>query len=154
MFAGTVADNISLGADIPLEKIRLAAETVQASRFIEKLPEGYDTPLTEYGSNLSTGQRQLLAFSRVVAHDPRILILDEATGSIDTETEQLIQQAIHTLMQDRTAIVIAHRLSTIRNADRILVLNEGRLVEEGSHTQLVERDGLYAALYRLQYQKD
>jgi ATP-binding cassette subfamily B protein len=154
MFAGTVADNISLGADIPLEKIRLAAETVQASRFIEKLPEGYDTPLTEYGSNLSTGQRQLLAFSRVVAHDPRILILDEATGSIDTETEQLIQQAIHTLMQDRTAIVIAHRLSTIRNADRILVLNEGRLVEEGSHTQLVKRDGLYAALYRLQYQKD
>lgn len=154
MFAGTITENISLGTDIPPEKIRLAAETVQASHFIEKLPDGYNTLLTEHGSNLSTGQRQLLAFSRVVAHDPRILILDEATGSIDTETEQLIQQAIYTLMQDRTAIVIAHRLSTIRNADRILVLNEGRLVEEGSHTQLVTKDGLYATLYRLQYRQE
>ncbi len=153
MFAGTIADNISLGADIPMEKIRRAAETVQASHFIEKLPKAYETLLTEQGANLSTGQRQLLAFSRVVAHDPRILILDEATGSIDTETEQLIQQAIQKLMQDRTAIVIAHRLSTIHKADRILVLNEGRMVEEGSHAQLVAMDGLYATLYRLQYQK-
>jgi len=152
MFADTITENIRLGADIPDATIREAAEIVQASRFIDKLPLGYETFLAERGANLSTGQRQLLSFTRVIAHDPRILILDEATGSIDTETERLIQAAIERLMEGRTAIVIAHRLSTIRNADRILVLNEGRLMEEGSHDQLLAQDGLYATLYRLQYQ--
>ncbi|MCF7949759.1 MAG: ABC transporter ATP-binding protein/permease [Spirochaetia bacterium] len=153
MFAGTIEDNIKLGADIPHRQVRRAAETVQAAPFIEQLPQGYESELKESGANLSTGQRQLLAFSRVVAHDPRILILDEATGSIDTETEQLIQAAIEKLMQGRTAIVIAHRLSTIRNADRILVLNDGQLAESGRHDELLARDGLYATLYRLQYQQ-
>jgi len=152
MFAETITENIRLGADIPEKIIRKAAETVQAAHFIEQLPRGYDTYLSERGANLSTGQRQLLSFTRVIAHDPRILILDEATGSIDTETERLIQAAIERLMEGRTAIVIAHRLSTIQHADRILVLNEGRLVEEGNHDQLLARDGLYATLYRLQYQ--
>lgn len=153
MFAGSIEENIRLGADIPHDKVRRAAETVQAAPFIEQLPQAYESELKESGANLSTGQRQLLAFSRVIAHDPRILILDEATGSIDTETEQLIQAAIEKLMQGRTAIVIAHRLSTIRNADRILVLNEGRLAESGRHDELLARDGLYATLYRLQYQQ-
>jgi len=153
MFAGSIEENIRLGADIPHDKVRRAAETVQAAPFIEQLPQAYESELKESGANLSTGQRQLLAFSRVIAHDPRILILDEATGSIDTETEQLIQAAIEKLMQGRTAIVIAHRLSTIRNADRILVLNDGQLAESGRHDELLARDGLYATLYRLQYQQ-
>lgn len=153
MFAGSVEENIRLGADIPFAAVKQAAETVQAASFIERLPESYAAELKESGANLSTGQRQLLAFSRVIAHDPRILILDEATGSIDTETEQLIQTAIEKLMQGRTAIVIAHRLSTIRHADRILVLNDGRLAESGRHEDLLAQDGLYAALYRLQYQQ-
>jgi ATP-binding cassette subfamily B protein len=124
---------------------------VRADRFIEQLSDSYDTVLREGGANLSTGQRQLLSFSRVIAQDPQILILDEATGSIDTETEVLIQEAINTIMSGRTSIVIAHRLSTIRHADRILVLNEGQLVESGSHEELLREDGLYATLYRLQY---
>jgi ATP-binding cassette subfamily B protein len=151
LFADSVMENIRLGADIPEEKVRRAAETVRADRFIRKLPEEYDTVLREGGANLSTGQRQLISFSRVLSQDPKILILDEATGSIDTETEVLIQEAINTIMAGRTSIVIAHRLSTIRHADRILVLNEGRLVESGSHEELLREDGLYATLYRLQY---
>ena len=153
MFAGSIEENIRLGADIPHDTVRRAAETVQAAPFIEQLPRAYESQLKESGANLSTGQRQLLAFSRVIAHDPRILILDEATGSIDTETEQLIQAAIEKLMQGRPPIVIAHRLSTIRNADRILVLNDGQLAESGRHDELLARDGLYATLYRLQYQQ-
>ncbi len=151
LFADTVEENIRLGTDIPHEKIREAARTVRADRFIRNLPEGYNTVLHEAGANLSTGQRQLIAFSRAIAHDPRVLILDEATGSIDTETEVLIQEAINRLTEKRTSIVIAHRLSTIREADRILVLNEGRLIEQGSHEELLRSGGLYATLYSLQY---
>ncbi|MFW6343365.1 MAG: ABC transporter ATP-binding protein, partial [Sediminispirochaetaceae bacterium] len=151
LFADTVEENIRLGTDIPDETIRQAARTVRAEGFIEKLPEGYNTVLHEGGSNLSTGQRQLIAFSRAIAHDPRVLILDEATGSIDTETEALIQDAIDRLTEKRTSIVIAHRLSTIREADRILVLSEGRLVEQGTHEDLLKSGGLYATLYSLQY---
>ena len=151
LFADTVLENIRLGADISEEEVRQAAETVRADRFIRRFPEGYHTELHEGGANLSTGQRQLLSFSRVLAQDPKVLILDEATGSIDTETEVLIQEAINTIMAGRTSIVIAHRLSTIRHADRILVLGEGKLLESGSHEELLREDGLYATLYRLQY---
>jgi ATP-binding cassette subfamily B protein len=151
LFADTVQENIRLGMDISPEEVRRSARTVRADRFIEQLSDSYDTVLREGGANLSTGQRQLLSFSRVIAQDPQILILDEATGSIDTETEVLIQEAINTIMSGRTSIVIAHRLSTIRHADRILVLNEGQLVESGSHEELLREDGLYATLYRLQY---
>jgi ATP-binding cassette subfamily B protein len=125
---------------------------VQADSFISQLPEGYDTRLTEGASNISTGQRQLLSFARILAHDPRIIIMDEATSNIDTETEQLIQQAVETVMENRTALVIAHRLSTIKNADRIMVLSRGELVELGTHDELIELRGIYFNLYRLQYQ--
>ena len=154
LFADTVAENIRLGTGISDEKVRGSAETVRADGFIRNLPKGYETVLHESGSNLSTGQRQLIAFSRAVAHDPKVLILDEATGSIDTETENLIQEAIDRLMERRTSIVIAHRLSTIREADRILVLNEGNLVEQGSHEKLLQSGGLYATLYSLQYMRE
>ena len=154
LFADTVEENIRLGTDISDKKVRSSAETVRADGFIRSLPKGYETILHESGSNLSTGQRQLIAFSRAVAHDPKVLILDEATGSIDTETENLIQEAIDRLMERRTSIVIAHRLSTIREADRILVLNEGQLVEQGSHEKLLQSGGLYATLYSLQYMRE
>ena len=119
--------------------------------FINRLPDRYDHELHERGATLSQGQRQLLSFARAVAFEPRIFVLDEATANIDTETEVLIQQAIDNLMKGRTAIVIAHRLSTVRNVDRILVLNHGRIVEEGSHQQLLRKRGLYYKLYQLQY---
>ncbi|MFO7850328.1 MAG: ABC transporter ATP-binding protein [Spirochaetia bacterium] len=154
LFADTVEENIRLGTDISADTIREAARTVRADGFIKKLSEGYNTVLRETGSNLSTGQRQLIAFSRAIAHDPRVLILDEATGSIDTETEALIQEAIDRLTERRTSIVIAHRLSTIREADRILVLSEGRLVEQGTHEDLLQSGGLYSALYSLQYREN
>lgn len=153
LFAASIRENISLGKAIPDEEIRRAAETVQASGFIEALPDGYDTILTERGSNLSTGQRQLLAFARVVAQNPRVIVLDEATGSVDTETEKLIQEAMNRLTEKRTSIVIAHRLSTIQHADRILVLSGGRLVETGKHEELLGKEGVYANLYRLQYKE-
>ncbi len=151
LFSSTVEDNIRLGSDIPAERLQEAIRLVQADGFIEALPEGLKTPLTERGANLSMGQRQLLSFARVLAHDPDVLILDEATGNIDTETEKLIQEALARLLRDRTSLVIAHRLSTIRNADRILVLHKGRLVEEGTHEELLARGGLYRTLYRMQF---
>jgi len=152
LFNGTIAQNIRLGNDaLTDEQIRHACETVHAAPFIERLEGGYDAEVRERGSNLSVGQKQLLAFARALATDPDILILDEATSSIDTETEGLIQDALHKLMETRTAIVIAHRLSTIREADRILCLHHGRLAEEGRHDDLLARDGLYARLYRLSY---
>jgi ATP-binding cassette subfamily B multidrug efflux pump len=151
LFSGTIASNIRLGSDIPDERIREAARAVHAHRFIESLPQGYDTEVKERGATLSMGQKQLLSFARALAHDPRVLVLDEATSSVDTETEQLIQDALRVLLRGRTAIVIAHRLSTIQNVDEILVLHKGRIRERGRHQELLAERGLYWRLYQLQY---
>jgi len=150
LFAGDVRQNISLGNDrLTPEAVREAARTVHADRFIDRMEGGYEAEIRERGNNLSVGQKQLLAFARALAADPSILVLDEATSSIDTETERLIQDALHRLLEGRTAIVIAHRLSTIREADRILVLHHGRVAEQGTHDELLRRGGLYARLYQL-----
>ena len=152
LFSRDVAYNIRVGDDrIDDERIRVAAERVGADRFIARLPLGYDQPLGERGASLSVGERQLLSFARALAVDPLVLILDEATSSVDSELEQQIEQAVQTLMQGRTSLVIAHRLSTIQNADRILVLHHGELREEGTHQELLARRGLYARLYELQF---
>ena len=151
LFSGTIEENISLGLDISQEKIIEAAKTVHAHDFICGLQDGYKTLLSERAANISTGQRQLISFARVIAHNPRVVILDEATSSIDSETELLIQLGIKKVLAGRTSFVIAHRLSTIREADKILVLSGGRLVEEGKHDELIAKGGIYAGLYRLQY---
>ncbi|HEB85383.1 MAG TPA: ABC transporter ATP-binding protein [Bacteroidetes bacterium] len=151
LFHGTIRDNIALGDEFTEEEIRRAAETVNAHRFIERLPGGYDEPVMERGSTLSSGQRQLLSFARALIRNPRILILDEATSAIDPETERLIQEAMERLMKGRTSILVAHRLSTVRRADRILVLHKGELREQGSHDELLAGRGIYWRLYRLQY---
>ena len=153
LFSGTVAENISLGLDIAEEQIIEAAKAVHAHEFVSHLPGAYRTVLSEGASNISAGQRQLLSFARVIAHNPQVVILDEATSSIDTETERLIQLGMKRVLAGRTSFVIAHRLSTIRNADRILVLSGGRLVEQGCHDELIAKDGLYAGLYRLQFEE-
>jgi ATP-binding cassette subfamily B protein len=153
LFSGTVKENISLGLSLEEEGIINAAKAVHAHEFIGKLPQGYDTVLSEGASNISSGQRQLLSFARVIAHNPSMVILDEATSSVDTETERYIQMGIQRILAGRTSIVIAHRLSTIRHADRILVLSGGRLVEEGKHDELIQKNGLYAGLYRLQFER-
>ncbi|MEG4227869.1 ABC transporter ATP-binding protein [Microcoleus sp. N9_B2] len=150
LFAGDVKSNISLGESYSIEEIQAAAEKTNVARLIEQLPQGYDTQLRERGTNLSGGQKQLLAFARAAIRNPSILVLDEATASLDVGTEALIQEALERLMADRTAIIIAHRLSTIRNVDRILVLKRGQLVESGSHEELLQLEGLYASLYKLQ----
>ncbi|MEG4321898.1 MULTISPECIES: ABC transporter ATP-binding protein [unclassified Microcoleus] len=150
LFAGDVKSNISLGESYSMEEIHAAAEKTNVARLIEELPQGYDTQLRERGTNLSGGQKQLLAFARAAIRNPSILVLDEATASLDVGTEALIQEALERLMADRTAIIIAHRLSTIRNVDRILVLKRGQLVESGSHEELLQLEGLYASLYKLQ----
>jgi len=149
--SGTIASNIRLGSDISDERVRAAAEAVHAHRFIERLPEGYDTEVRERGATLSVGQKQLLSFARALAHDPRVLILDEATSSVDTETEQLIQDALKVLFEGRTAIVIAHRLSTAQKVDQILVMHKGRVRERGTHQELLAKRGMYWTLYELQY---
>jgi ATP-binding cassette subfamily B protein len=151
LFSGTIASNIRLGSPLSEETVQQAARAVHAHRFIEALPQGYETEVKERGATLSVGQKQLLSFARALAHDPRILILDEATSSVDTETEQLIQEALKVLLRGRTAIVIAHRLSTIQNVDEILVLHKGRIRERGSHQALLAQRGLYFKLYQLQY---
>lgn len=150
LFAGDVKSNITLGETYSLDEIQAAARATNVADFIEQLPEGYDTQLRERGTNLSGGQKQLLAFARAAIRDPSILVLDEATASLDVGTEALIQQALDRLLEKRTAIIIAHRLSTIRNVDRILVLKRGELIESGSHEELLQQNGLYASLYKLQ----
>lgn len=151
LFTGDIKSNISLGNDsITDEEIRQAARTVHADTFIEKLPGKYNAPVTERGSTLSAGQRQLLSFARTLAYKPAILVLDEATANIDTETESLITHALENLMKGRTTIMVAHRLSTIQHADKIIVMNKGRIHESGSHQELLAKDGLYKRLYELQ----
>jgi len=152
LFSGTVEGNIRLGReDISSERVQWAAGEVHADRFIEKLREGFKTEVKERGAGLSVGQKQLISFARALAFDPALLILDEATSSIDTETEQLIQQAIERVMRDRTSIVVAHRLSTVQRADRIIVLHHGEIREQGTHQELLGFRGLYWKLYKLQY---
>ncbi|HJX11495.1 MAG TPA: ABC transporter ATP-binding protein, partial [Candidatus Binatia bacterium] len=152
LFSGDIAANITLG-DERIDEARMleAARRVQITPFIERLPGRYQEEVQERGSTLSQGQRQLLSFARALAFDPRILILDEATSSVDTETEMLIQAALLELLKDRTALIIAHRLSTIKSADRILVVHKGEIWEQGSHEELLAQGGLYARLYDLQY---
>ncbi len=152
LFYGTIKSNIGMNdPEITDEIIEASSRHVGAHRFIEKLPGRYDEPVKERGATLSVGQKQLVSFARALAHDPQILILDEATSSVDTETEKMIQAAIDTLLEGRTAIVIAHRLSTIRNADKIIVMHKGEIKEMGTHEELLEKRGLYFKLYQLQY---
>src|SRR5215210_324857 len=152
LFSGTVESNIRLGrAEIAQERVEWAAHEVHADRFIERLGAAYKTEVKERGAGLSVGQKQLISFARALAFDPALLILDEATSSIDTETEQLIQQAIERVLRDRTSILVAHRLSTIQRADRIIVLHHGEIREQGSHQELLTLRGLYWRLYKLQY---
>lgn len=151
IFTGDIKSNISLNNEnISLEEIKRAAEIVNADPFIRKMPEGYDSPVTERGSTLSAGQRQLLSFARTLAYNPSILVLDEATANIDTETESLITNALEKLMDGRTTIMVAHRLSTIQHADKIIVMHHGKIKESGSHQELLQQNGLYKKLYDLQ----
>jgi ATP-binding cassette subfamily B multidrug efflux pump len=155
LFAGTVRENIRYGKlDATDAEIEAAAELANADRFIRRLPSGYESELTERGGNLSQGQRQLLAIARAAISDPAILILDEATSSVDTRTEKHIQEALLRLMEGRTSFVIAHRLSTIRSADQILVVNHGEIVERGTHEELLEQEGFYARLHNSQFRGD
>jgi ATP-binding cassette, subfamily B, multidrug efflux pump len=155
LFSGDIRANLALGdRSIPMEKIEKAAQFANADRFIQWLPGAFDAQVRERGSNFSAGQRQLLSLARVLVFAPEILVLDEATSSVDTETELLIQDALEKVMRHRTCLVIAHRLSTIRNADRIIVLHHGEVREIGSHTELLERRGIYYRLYQLQYERE
>lgn len=150
LFSDTIAANIRVGdPSMDDARLRQLAAAVNADRFIDKLPEGYETELRELGANLSSGQRQLLSFARALAADPEILILDEATSSVDSETEHWIESATATLLEGRTSVVIAHRLSTVVNADLILVMHKGRLHESGTHDELLAAGGLYHRLYHL-----
>ncbi len=153
IFTGNIRDNIRLNKDINDHRVIEIAKYVNAHRFISRLPQGYDEPVMERGSTLSAGERQLLAFARTLVYDPQILVLDEATSSIDTETELLIQDALHKLVEGRTSIAIAHRLSTIQHADKIIVLKQGEIKEMGSHQELLRNKGLYYNLYQLQYKE-
>ena len=152
LFSGSIRDNIRYGKkDASDEEVRAAAKTVHADEFIEQLENGYDTEVGEGGARLSTGQKQLISFARVILADPRIFVLDEATSSIDTETEVLIQSAIRTVLKNRTSFIVAHRLSTIRSADRILVIRNGRITESGTHRELLKLKGYYYDLYTTQF---
>jgi len=152
LFSTNVMENIRLGEEsITPEQVERAAKIVNAYEFIKNLPQGFLEPVAERGATLSAGQRQLLSFARALVFEPRILILDEATANIDTHTEVLIQDAIDKLLEGRTSIIIAHRLSTIRKADMILVMYKGRIIERGTHQQLLEKGGYYAKLYEFQF---
>jgi ATP-binding cassette subfamily B multidrug efflux pump len=152
LFSGTVMDNIRYGQlNASDEEVVATAKLANADQFIERLPDGYQTELSEQGRTLSQGQRQLIAIARAVLANPRILILDEATSNVDTRTERFIQQALDQLLQGRTSFVIAHRLSTIRNADQVIVLEKGRVVERGTHDTLLAANGLYAEVYNSQF---
>jgi ATP-binding cassette subfamily B protein len=152
LFNGTIKDNIAFGKDGATdEEIFEAAKTARADHFIRTLPDGYDTVLNEEASNISQGQKQLITIARAILANPPIMILDEATSSVDTRTELLIQHAMNRLMEGRTSFVIAHRLSTIRDADLILVMNQGKVIEQGTHIELLEENGFYADLYNSQF---
>ena len=153
LFSGTIGGNVRLGNDsITDADVRRALDAVHATRFIDRLPQGIDTPVAERGATLSVGQKQLLSFARALAFDPPVLILDEATSSVDTDTELLIRDALKVVMRGRTTIAIAHRLSTIQDMDRILVLHKGELRESGTHQELLAARGIYHRLYQLQFE--
>ncbi|MPN41992.1 putative multidrug export ATP-binding/permease protein [bioreactor metagenome] len=155
LFAGTIKDNIKYGKmNATDEEVIAAAKYVNAHNFIVKLDQGYDTDVGEGGGRLSTGEKQLISFARAVIRQPAIFVLDEATSSIDTETEQIIQHAVEILLKGRTSFIIAHRLSTIVNADRILVIRKGKIVEEGTHQQLMKQQGYYYRLYTNQFNEE
>jgi ABC-type multidrug transport system fused ATPase/permease subunit len=155
LFSGDIRANLALDdPTVPLERIEKAAQAANAARFIRCLPEGYQAPVRERGSNFSGGQRQLLSLARVLVFEPEILVMDEATSSVDTETEALIQDALEKVMRNRTCLIIAHRLSTIRNANRIIVLHHGEVREMGTHAELMDKRGIYYRLYQLQYERE
>ena len=155
LFNDTVRNNIAYGLDgVPDERIVEAARAAKAHDFITELPQGYDTPIGERGGLLSSGQRQRLAIARALLKNPPILILDEATSALDTESEQLIQDALANVMKGRTTLVIAHRISTVRNADRIFVIDDGRIAESGTHEELFRLNGIYRKLYDLQFPEE
>ncbi|MFA6698298.1 MAG: ATP-binding cassette domain-containing protein, partial [Eubacteriales bacterium] len=152
LFSGTIRDNIRYGKlDASMEEIEAAARLVNAHDFISKLEKGYDTQVGEGGGRMSTGQKQLISFARAIVADPKLFVFDEATSSVDTETEQVIQNAIQKVLKGRTSFIIAHRLSTIRAADRILVIVDGKVIEEGSHKDLLRKKGYYYRLYTNQF---
>jgi ATP-binding cassette subfamily B protein len=155
LFSGTVAENLAAGRpDVTRETIVAAGERAHADRFVKELPGAYEAPIQERGANLSQGQRQLLSLARALVYNPAVLVLDEATSSVDPETEGLLQDAVDQLLTGRTSVVIAHRFSTIQRADRVLVLRHGELAEAGTHAELLRQGGLYAALHELQFGTD
>jgi ABC-type multidrug transport system fused ATPase/permease subunit len=154
LFSGDIEYNIRIGNDsLTPAMVEAAARKANVDAFIDRFPGGYKEPIKERGKNLSSGERQLISFARAFAFEPRILVLDEATSNVDTNTEKLIQRAVRQLMEGRTSIVIAHRLSTIQGVDRIFVMHKGQLVEEGTHAELMEKRGIYYRLYLLQYKE-
>jgi ATP-binding cassette subfamily B protein len=152
LFHGTIRENVTLGRNISAQDLESAAHRSRLSKVLVRLDKGWETELSNNGSNLSAGERQLVSFARVLCQNPSVLILDEATANIDSETEKWIQEALAEVVQNRTSIIIAHRLSTIKNADFILVLDQGKLVEAGTHQELLEKHGMFYNLYKLQFQ--